>query len=460
MAGASCGAGGAGRPPQGRAGISIVRGNLKVFVNDPSLVASTLQALSALDVVGDGAHVESALASLATHALRIIAAHTGRHYNSLHAAIHAVRLGVRPVLRKRLEALNQAHTFLRHFTELGAQGLLADLRADLAATHVHAPGRPGSDVHTAPGHADLDVVHLGNGATLDGKAAFQGLDPPDLEHPGDVFLPMDQEGVDQAPIVAQLFDVRVHPGRPGSVVHAVPGHVVLDEVHLGNGAILGGNAAFQDLIPPDMDHPGDVLPMDQEGGAQVLVDVVPRDCHLTSMPSELEEVLQGFELPAFQEPGMRASATQVVSTDHQLVPGAPRGGALPLVFDGVDNLPKDSQVPACAAPQVVPDLLHPHYDGPPTYLPAPTGSQVVAACGTQVTNVSVTVCGGSTGVLAQGSAGGAPDVLGPQGAHFRRFAAHMRSRRVAVLHRHFWMWRTMQLLAVRSGLPTDLRAPG
>ena len=125
---AACGAGGAGRPSPGRVGLAIVKGNLKLFVNDTSLVEPALQAMLAMDATHTRPQVETtlateaALATLATQIQREIAEHMGRHYNSIHAAIYAVRFQVKSGLRKRMEAVYQAHTLMRHFTEVGCQG--------------------------------------------------------------------------------------------------------------------------------------------------------------------------------------------------------------------------------------------------------------------------------------------------------------------------------------------------
>ena len=61
MAAASfCGADAARGPGRSRAGLSIVPGHTKVFVNDLTLVPTVLQALTAQDVVREGPNLESA----------------------------------------------------------------------------------------------------------------------------------------------------------------------------------------------------------------------------------------------------------------------------------------------------------------------------------------------------------------------------------------------------------------
>ena len=64
------------------------------------------------------------------------------------------------------------------------------------------------------------------------------------------------------------------------------------------------------------------------------------------------------------------------------------------------------------------------------------------------------------GDLAHGHDPPGLDPLGPQGTHFRRFAAYMRGRRTATLHRHFWMWRATHALEAFDRSLQHLRAQG
>jgi hypothetical protein len=87
-------------PSRSRAGLSIVKGHLKVFINDLDCAPTVLQTMLAQEAVREGAHVEMALADLATQTLRIVALHMGCHFNSLHAAIHAIRHQIPSQLKK------------------------------------------------------------------------------------------------------------------------------------------------------------------------------------------------------------------------------------------------------------------------------------------------------------------------------------------------------------------------
>jgi hypothetical protein len=134
-----------------KAPVSIVRGNTKIFVNDPSLLKTILESLEPIakeniDVFG--------IHKLAFDLQDALARNSDRHFANLRDAIYHNRPVLSKSLTKRINTVNAVHSFMKHFTAPLCTDLLWDLEAELA-----------SDAAPKSSHLDIDndsVDHPGS----------------------------------------------------------------------------------------------------------------------------------------------------------------------------------------------------------------------------------------------------------------------------------------------------------
>eukprot|EP00929_Paragymnodinium_shiwhaense_P080658 TRINITY_DN42080_c0_g2_i1.p1 TRINITY_DN42080_c0_g2~~TRINITY_DN42080_c0_g2_i1.p1 ORF type:complete len:333 (+),score=46.67 TRINITY_DN42080_c0_g2_i1:54-1001(+) len=110
-----------------KAAIAIISGHKKVFVNDPSLFPMVMQNMGTERPLNHDIGVHKTAMDLQ----RLFAKESGRHFASLRDAIHHFRATLPNALVKRLQNLNTAHSFLKHYTELLGEELLRDVTDSL-----------------------------------------------------------------------------------------------------------------------------------------------------------------------------------------------------------------------------------------------------------------------------------------------------------------------------------------
>ena len=118
-------------PPS--APVVVVKGNLKVYVNDSNLLERTLTALDDFAKSDKEDHAFSDIATAASAIQDEVSQAFGRPVKSLRDAIYLSRQVLPPKLTKQLQALNTTHSFLRHVTTMECAGFVAQVKHNFRA---------------------------------------------------------------------------------------------------------------------------------------------------------------------------------------------------------------------------------------------------------------------------------------------------------------------------------------
>jgi hypothetical protein len=125
--------------PLPRAAITLLRGNLKVFVNDTACLPALLAALEPPAPPGQ---LYSAIHSTSEQLRLSISSSLGIHCSTLRDAIFHCRLSLPSSTVRKLNNINTANSFLRHTTTSSLADLLEDVSTRLAE-------------HKVPNHRDI-----------------------------------------------------------------------------------------------------------------------------------------------------------------------------------------------------------------------------------------------------------------------------------------------------------------
>jgi len=129
--------------------LSIIHGDVKFLLNDVPLLPDVMLQLSAAGVASRCRSLPYCVADLSgavAELLGLLSTKNERHHRSLHDALYGARGLLPSGLRKQLQDLNCAHTFMRHFTAAGLRDLVAHTHDALdGAMHDPVSGTPDKD---------------------------------------------------------------------------------------------------------------------------------------------------------------------------------------------------------------------------------------------------------------------------------------------------------------------------
>jgi hypothetical protein len=113
--------------PRSKAGVTVVHGHLKIYVNDLAALPGVLAQLST-STSSNYQQIHGA-----AHEIRLaISAYLGIHCGTLRDALYHGRRSLPPGIFKRITALNSTDSFLRHSSSAFLSGLVDDVSAILA----------------------------------------------------------------------------------------------------------------------------------------------------------------------------------------------------------------------------------------------------------------------------------------------------------------------------------------
>ena len=113
-----------------QAPVVIVKGNLKIFVNDCTFLGETIRAFDSFALQSRD-RIDSAsefISSTAADIMQEVADKLQKPIKSLRDAIYETRRVLPPKLSKQIQALNTTHSFLRHNTRLDCEELVKQMR--------------------------------------------------------------------------------------------------------------------------------------------------------------------------------------------------------------------------------------------------------------------------------------------------------------------------------------------
>merc|ERR1740138_573771 len=116
----------------------VIRNGSKVYhIHDRALAERVLLVEASPPGPACPDPLVGAISDLAAAALRQISDSRQSHFKTLQDATHRNRRGLSSRMVKKLQELNHAHTFIRHYTQTDAQHFLEDLAGELRMLAEH-----------------------------------------------------------------------------------------------------------------------------------------------------------------------------------------------------------------------------------------------------------------------------------------------------------------------------------